>query len=68
MKQGIEKAFLDWSRDKNPKIQARGISAILAQRAKVADNAKALGTTRCVWPNSFGQTESRYLSRRVFMR
>ena len=39
MRQGIEKAFLDWSRDKNPKIQARGISAILAQRAKVADNA-----------------------------
>lgn len=67
MRQGIEKSFLDWSRDKNPHIQAKGIAAILSQKAKVIKNTKAAGTTRCVWPSASVKSDSRYLSRRIWM-
>ena len=30
----VEKSFLDWSRDKNQRIRAKGIAAILTQKLK----------------------------------
>lgn len=66
MRQKIEKALFDWSRDKNPRIQSRGIAALLAQRAKIAENTRAAGTTRCIWPAAPVKGETRYLSRRIW--
>ena len=48
MRQKIEKALFDWSRDRNPRIQSRGTVALLAQRVKISENSKTAGTTRCV--------------------
>ncbi len=67
MRQKIEPALLDWSRNKNMRIQGRGIAALVAQKAKIIENTKAAGTTRCVWPDSSANSGSRYLSRRIWM-
>lgn len=67
MRQVIEKSYLDWSRDKNPRIQSRGLAAVLSQKAKIMENVKATGTTRCVWPTATVKSDSRYLSRRIWM-
>lgn len=66
MRHVIEKSYFDWSREKNSRIQSRGIAAILSQRAKIIENTKSAGTTRCVWPSAV-KGDSRYLSRRVWM-
>ena len=66
MRQKIEKALFDWSRDQSPRIQSRGIAALLAQRGKITENARTAGTTRCVWPTAPAKGETRYLSRRVW--
>ena len=64
MRQVIEKSFLDWSREKNQKIQARGIEALLALKAKTI-TAHSNANSRCVWPSVFENRNSRYLSRRM---
>ena len=64
MRQVIEKSFLDWSRDHNQKIQARGIEALLALKAKTI-TAQSNANSRCVWPSVFEHRNSRYLSRRM---
>ena len=67
MRQKIEKALFDWSRDRNPRIQSRGTVALLAQKVKISENSKMAGTTRCVWPTAPVRGETRYLSRRIWM-
>ena len=66
MRQVIERSFLDWSRGKNQRIQARGIEALLALREK-AITAQSNAKSRCVWPSVFENRNSRYLSRRMEM-
>lgn len=65
MQQIIEKSFLDWKQEKTTKVQIRGLAAILEQRAKAVNIAKASGTTRFVWPTSEQKCSSRYMSRRI---
>lgn len=67
MRQSIDKSFFDWSRDKSPKIQSRGIAAIVQHSIKEGQTGKSAGTTRCVWPTSLAKGETRYLSRRIWM-
>ncbi len=70
MRQMIEASFLDWTREKSPKIRSRGISAILAQRVQTAPaikTTKAAGSSRCTWPSVAEKAGSRYLSRRIWM-
>lgn len=65
MRQVIEKSFLDWSRDKTPRIQARGWAAVLEQKERAAALAKVSNSSRFVWPSSFEKGGSRYISRRI---
>ena len=67
MQQVIEKSFLDWSRSKNQKIQARGIAAILEQKAKIVAQNQMTQNSRCVWPSVFDNRETRYLSRKMWI-
>lgn len=67
MREVIEKSFLDWSRDKNQRIRARGIAAILTQKIKSSDSSYIPASTKCVWPSSTTKSDSRYLSRRVWL-
>lgn len=67
MRQGIEKTFFDWSRDKSPRIQSRGIAAIVQNPVKFSAGSRPVGTTRCVWPTSLAKGDTRYLSRRIWM-
>ena len=41
MRQVIEKSFFDWSRDKTPRVQVRGLAAVLEQRVKAVAAVKA---------------------------
>lgn len=65
MRQMIEKSFLDWSRDKTPKVQVRGLAAVLEQQAKAVAAVKSSGTARFVWPSAEQKSSSRYMSRRI---
>lgn len=65
MRQVIEKSFFDWSRDKTPRVQVRGLAAVLEQRAKAVAAVKASGTARFVWPSAEQKSFSRYMSRRI---
>jgi hypothetical protein len=67
MRQSFDKSALDWSRNKERKIVARGISAILTQRISTKEPTKFVSSTRCVWPTSTDSNDSRYLSRRVWL-
>ncbi len=67
MRQDIEKNFFDWSRSATRNVRANGVQAMIDQKLKIAENTKAAGTTRCVWPSSLKNSDSRYLSRRVWM-
>ena len=48
----VEKSFLDWSRDKNQRIRAKGIAAILTQKLKSDGSSPISTSTRCVWSSS----------------
>ena len=63
----VEKSFLDWSRDKNQRIRAKGIAAILTQKLKSDGSSSISTSTRCVWPSSTSKNDSRYLSRRIWL-
>lgn len=67
MRQIIEKSFFEWSRDKTPRIQSRGIAALVQQQVRSTANAKGVSAGRCVWPAAMTKGETRYLSRRVWM-
>lgn len=67
MRQTIEKSFFDWSRDKTPRVQSRGIAAIIPQQVKNINAAKSANSTRCVWPSAVSKGDTRYLSKRVWM-
>lgn len=65
MRQVIEKSFLDWSKNKAPKIQMRGLATILEQQAKATAAIKASSSARFLWPSAEEKGTSRYLSRRI---
>lgn len=65
MQQIIEKSYFDWSRDKNPKIQAKGWAEILEQREKALAAARQSKSARFLWPSAEEKGNSRYMSRRI---
>lgn len=65
MHQMIEKSFFDWSRNKTPRVQIRGLAAVLEQRDKAVAAVKASGTARFIWPSPEQKYSSRYISRRI---
>lgn len=68
MRQVIKKSFLDWTRSKGPKIQARGVAAVamFSQKVDAVGNIQTSGTTRCVWSDMQSRSTSRYLTRKVW--
>ena len=67
MRQDIEKNFFFFFCSATRNVRANGVQAMIDQKLKIAENTKAAGTTRCVWPSSLKNSDSRYLSRRVWM-
>lgn len=67
MYQKIEKSFFDWSREKTPRVQSRGIAAIIPHQVRSGNNSELTHSTRCVWPSAISKGDTRYLSRRVWM-
>ncbi len=67
MRDVVEKSFLDWSRDKNQRIRARGIAAILTQKMNSVDVSRRSISTKCIWPSYTTKSDSRYLSRRIWL-
>ena len=63
MRKNIEKNFFDWRQDKTPKIQAKGVAAMLMLSQKLGGQNQP--SSRCVW-NSVSQKEApRYLTRKI---
>ena len=69
MNQLIEKSAFDWTRDRNKRVMAKGVAAIaiLSHRIDSKGNIISNGSTRCVWNNLHGKSDSRYLNRRVWV-
>ena len=69
MKQFIEKSAFDWTKDKDRRITAKGVAAVsmLSRRIDANGNIVLNGSTRCVWNNIYGKSDSRFLHRRVWV-
>ncbi len=56
---------LDWYKDKSTSASIQAKSHIIQYYASGAGNVKAQPRARCVWPSSFLESDSRFLSRRI---
>ena len=67
MHQVIKKSYLDWTREKDSRVQARGAIAVamISQKNLMSKEAKAV--SRCLWPMTAVKGDSLYMSRRVWI-
>lgn len=56
---------LDWYKDKSSSASIRAKSDIIQYYASGADNVKMQPKAKCVWPSSFLESNSKFISRRV---
>lgn len=61
----INKANLDWYKEKEVKIRNRGTLALIASSVVKNGNLLPYPKGRCVWPSIFSSGESHFISRRV---
>ncbi len=61
----INKEELDWYKEKSVKIRNRGTLALIASSIVKNGTLVPQPKARCVWPSSFTNGESRFISRRV---
>ena len=67
MQQIVKRSFLDWTREKDSRLQARGAIAVamISQKNLMSKEVKAV--SRCVWPMTAVKGDTRYMSRRIWM-
>lgn len=63
MNKNIEKAFLDWRQGKTPRVQAKGVAAMIMLTQK--NNLQNMASSRCVWASSVSKSSPRYLTRKI---
>lgn len=70
MRQVIDKSYLDWSRDKQKQIRAKGAIAVamLSQKNMVLGSSGVKSSARCVWPLAMAGDDSRYISKRMWSK
>ncbi len=61
----INKANLDWYKEKEVKIRNRGTLALIASSVVKDGNLLPYPKARCIWPSSFTNSDNRFISRRV---
>lgn len=68
MKTVIDVNNLDWNRSKKVEIMGRGNLSLVAPvwMSKKGDKMVVATPAKCVWPNSFLTSNSKFLSRRVY--
>ncbi len=64
----IDRAALDWHKNKPVEIKSRGIMSLVSMEITSAPLQEAEPRQRCIWPNSFMNSGSRVISRRVWGR
>lgn len=69
MQKTIDRSLFDWQRGRTVGIQSRGIASLVVAQIRNSETALSAngGTTRCVWPTNMKTSDSRYLSRRVWV-
>ena len=58
----------DWHRNKTFEVKKRGNMDLVLPELNLNNPKQSMEGTRCLWPDRFGSSDSKYLSRRVWGR
>ena len=68
MQKVMEPVIFEWSKNQTAKPSRRGIATLVTPQINLNAPELIKPKARCIWPTALQNTDSRYLSRRVWSR
>lgn len=61
-----EQNNFDWHKNKTFEVKKRGNMALVLPALNLSNPKQSMEGTRCMWPDRFDATSTKYMSRRVW--